>query len=262
MGVSKLNLITALGNIAPISLAESWDNCGMQIDLSPNEIKKILVTLEITKDIIAEAEDLGVDFIVTHHPLYFSSMRKIDSNDIIGKYTVDLIKKGISVYSAHTNFDKAQYGNNYYLAKILKLKDIKNFEEYGDDYIGLFGEISEVKSLRNIIKELQSSLKLGQNEIRVIGDYDEKINKIGLCTGAGISMLDIAVKSGCQLFITGDVKYHDAIKAKEMGMNVLDAGHYGTEKIFTPNMATQLKELLGDKVEIFSSSIDLNPFNL
>lgn len=261
MGISKLELLDTLEKIAPMKLAESWDNCGMQIDLEPKEIKKILVALEITKEVIKEAIDARADFIVTHHPLFFSSLKQVDCNIIAGNYTANCIQRGISVYSAHTNFDKAELGNNYYLAKLLNLKNVDNFDKYADEYIGLFGELSEKKLLKDIIVDIKNFLDLKTSEIRVIGNLDEKITQIGLCTGAGIDMLDIALSSGCQLFITGDVKYHDAIKAKEIGMNVIDAGHYGTEKIFVPNMAKQLKDALGDKVEIYESSIDINPFN-
>lgn len=261
MGISKFQLMDAMEKIAPIKLAEAWDNCGMQIDLGSKQINKILVTLEITKKIINEAKNLGVDFIVTHHPLYFSSFKNIYRNNITGNYTIGLIQQGISVFSAHTNFDKAELGNNFYLAQLLKLKNIRNLEQYGDEYIGLFGQLPESKLLKDIIDDLKCSLGLYPNEIKVVGNVDEEITQIGLCTGAGISMLDIAALNGCQLFVTGDVKYHDAIKAKEMGINVIDAGHYGTEKIFVPNMAKQLKDALRDNVEIFQSSIDINPFD-
>lgn len=261
MGISKLEFIDVMEKIAPSDLTETWDNCGMQIDLEQKEIKKILVTLEITKETIKEAVSLGVDFIVTHHPLYFSSFKNIDCNDIIGNYSVSLIQQGISVFSAHTNFDKAEFGNNFYLASLLNLKNVKNFSEFGEEYIGLFGVISEEMRLKELIDVIKKSLELQINEIKVVGNFEDKITKIGLCTGAGIDMLEIAALNGCQLFITGDVKYHDAIKAKEMGINVIDAGHYGTEKIFVPNMVKQLKDAFEGKVEVFQSAIDINPFN-
>lgn len=263
MSISKFELIHTLEKIAPLDLSESWDNCGMQIDLSPKEIFKILVTLEITKENIEEAIRRRADFIVTHHPIYFTGIKKVDSNTIIGNYTASLIKEGISVYSAHTNFDKAEFGNNSYLAQLLGLKNIKNFEEIhntGPNYIGLYGEMIENSDLLYIIKFLSKSLNLQNSEIKVIGDLHAKISKVGLCTGAGIDMMEISQLCGCQLFVTGDVKYHDGIKAKESGMNVIDAGHYGTEKIFVPNMATQLRKALGNKVEVMESEIDINPF--
>ncbi|QHI73662.1 Nif3-like dinuclear metal center hexameric protein [Aminipila terrae] len=253
--------MSTLEKIAPAELAESWDNSGFQINLEKGMINKILVTLEITGEVIKEAANLGVDMIITHHPLYFSPFKVVDRNTIIGNYTLELIKNGISVYSAHTNFDKAEYGNNFYLARLLNLKNINNFEKYSSDYTGLFGELPEKKSLKEIVREMEKLLDLHPNELRVVGNPEEQIRKIGLCTGAGIDMLEIAELNGCQLFITGDVKYHDAMKAKEKGMNVLDAGHYGTEKIFVSNMAGQLKNELKDAVEIFQSQVDINPFD-
>lgn len=261
MGISKLELIETMEKIAPISLSQPWDNCGMQINLGSKQLNKILVTLEITKEIIKEAKSLSVDMIVTHHPLYFSSFKRIDNNDIIGNYTVELIQQGISVYSAHTNFDKATYGNNFYLAELLNLKNIMNFDVFSDNYIGVFGELPHEIMLKDVVNNIKDSLNLQDNEIKTIGNSGNMVSKIGICTGAGMDMLEIAAANNCQLFITGDVRYHDAIKAREIGMNVIDAGHYGTEKIFIPNMAMQLKDALGSKVEIIESKVNINPFD-
>ncbi|QAT42898.1 Nif3-like dinuclear metal center hexameric protein [Aminipila luticellarii] len=261
MAISKLELIHALKKIAPAELAEPWDNSGMQIDLAQDEVKKILVSLEITKEVVQEAVTLGADLIVTHHPLYFSPLKRIDYKNIIGNYTVELIKNGISVYSAHTNFDKADRGNNFYLAKLLGLENLNSFEPFGKEFIGLFGDVSEKKPLKELVKEVECRLNLSPKELQVVGEPDQEISRIGLCTGAGAEMLDIASRTGCELFITGDVKYHDAMRAKETGMNVIDAGHYGTEKIFVRNMAEQLKELLKGQAEIFESQVNINPFD-
>ena len=92
MGISKLELIDTIEKIAPLALAEGWDNCGMQIDLQPENVEKIMVCLEMSKEIIDEAIENNVDFIITHHPLYFRGMKKIDNKDVIGNYTCKLIK--------------------------------------------------------------------------------------------------------------------------------------------------------------------------
>ncbi|WP_312091736.1 Nif3-like dinuclear metal center hexameric protein [Aminipila sp.] len=261
MTISKLELMNTMEKIAPSELAEPWDNCGMQIDLGAAEINKILITLEITTETVTEAEALGVDFIVTHHPLFFSPIKQIDGNNFTGNNVINLIRKGISVFSAHTNFDKAEKGNNFSLAELLKLKKVIDLNRFGMEYIGVFGELSEKKSIRAFMEDMQRQVDLKSSEIRLIGNPEAEINKIGLCTGAGIGMLEIAAANGCQLFVTGDVKYHDGIKAKEMGINVIDAGHYGTEKIFVPNMAKQLTQAFGNKVQIFESKVDINPFD-
>lgn len=261
MSISKLKIIETLENIAPLDLAESWDNCGMQIDLQPQNIEKVLVCLEVSNDIIEEAKRKGVDFIITHHPLYFRGLKKVDSNTVVGNYTCELIKNGISVYSSHTNFDKAEKGNNYYLAKLLELKEISSFEDIASDAIGVYGNFNNPISLKDLIVKLSEALNLSTEEIRFIGDINTKIDKVGLCTGAGVEMCALAQNIGCQVFITGDVKHHDAVDAMEMGMNVIDAGHYGTEKIFINNMAAQLKTIFGDKIEIIEAESNRNPFD-
>ncbi len=260
MSISRLELIDSIEKIAPRHLAEVWDNCGMQIDLEKENVNKILVSLEITKEVLREAKSLGVDFIITHHPLIFTGLKQIDSNDVTGNYIIDCINSGISVYSAHTNFDKAEKGNNYYLAELLELKDINKFEDIDLEYIGLYGELKDEIALNDVICKIKNKLELFDYEIKVVGQLDKKIKKVGLCTGSGIDMLDVAIKTGCQLFVTGDVKYHDAVKAKELNMNVIDAGHFGTEKIFVPNLCMQLKKVFFDRVEIIASKSDSNPF--
>jgi putative NIF3 family GTP cyclohydrolase 1 type 2 len=104
--------------LAPRELEEEWDNSGMQINMGNNEVSRVLVALEITKSLIAEAMMKGVDFIITHHPLLFNKIDQVDNNDIIGNYIIDLVKADISVYSAHTTFDEAFGGNNEYLADL------------------------------------------------------------------------------------------------------------------------------------------------
>ncbi|QIB69479.1 Nif3-like dinuclear metal center hexameric protein [Aminipila butyrica] len=261
MSISKWELIETLERIAPRELAEDWDNSGLQLNLPGNQVERILVTLEVTGAVIKEAVHKGADFIVAHHPLYFSSLKNIDSNNIIGNYTIDLIQNHISVFSAHTNFDRAPRGNNAYLASLLKLEDIEDFEDFGQGYMGLLGQLPQGRTLKGIAEELAGLLGIRQEDIRLVGDPQRQISKVGLCTGAGMDMLPAAALSGCQLLITGDVKYHDAVKAREMGMAVIDGGHYGTEKIFSENMAAQLKELLENKVEIFVTEVDGNPFD-
>ncbi|MBN7772410.1 Nif3-like dinuclear metal center hexameric protein [Clostridium aminobutyricum] len=261
MSISKIQLLEAIEKIAPIHLAESWDNCGIQIDLGKIKIEKILITLEITTDVIREAKEVGADFILTHHPLIFAPLKSINHNNITGKFIVSLIQSGISVISAHTNFDKADDGNNDYLASLMNLENIKCFDEGEDKYIGVYGDLKKECTLLDVCKILEKGLLLSSNEIRAVGPMDKKLSTIGVCTGAGADMLEIAILKNCDLLITGDVKYHDAMKAKELGICVIDAGHYGTEKIFVENMSEQLRKIFHEEVEIIESKVNVNPFD-
>ena len=118
------DFIREVENIAPLELQEPWDNSGIQIRAGNNEISKVLVALEINERVIDEAIGAGADMILTHHPLLFEEIKKIDSNEVAGNHIVKLIRRGISVYSSHTPFDKCIGGNNDYLGSILGIADI------------------------------------------------------------------------------------------------------------------------------------------
>lgn len=122
--VTYSEISDVLNQIAPLSLAEDWDNSGFQILLDKKEIRTVLLCLDVTAAVIKEAINANADLIISHHPMYFSSFRNIVSGDLISDYTIELIKNGISVYSSHTSFDKAEKGTNFYLAKMLGLSDL------------------------------------------------------------------------------------------------------------------------------------------
>ena len=128
MSMKMSELIAEIEVIAPREIEEEWDNCGMQINMGNQEVNRVLVTLEITKGVIAEAMMKDIDFIITHHPLLFNKIDVVDYNSITGNYIIDLIKAGISVYSAHTTFDDAFGGNNEYLADIFGLSRIRRIK--------------------------------------------------------------------------------------------------------------------------------------
>ena len=261
--ISIDELKEALDRIAPEATAEPWDNCGIQINTGKESFEKILVCLEITKAVIKEAKERHADIIVTHHPLYFGSFKQIDNNKVTGNYTVELVKADISVYSSHTCFDKAAGGNNTNLCGILGLKNIEPlFTGEGKfDYVGYTAEFPQETTLEEAAKLVSEALRLEPGELRYTGDAQKTVKKVGVCTGAGADITFEAAEKGCELFITGDVKYHEAQNARELGIALIDAGHFGTEKIFAANMAHHLKREIGSRAEVLVSEIDINPFS-
>ena len=255
--MQSTELIQRIENFAPPELQEEWDNSGIQIDVGFPQVNKVLTALEINDDVITEAMDEGADWIVTHHPLIFTSTSSVDYRDVTGKYIQRLVRASISVYSAHTSFDAAEGGNNDYLGKLLGFKDIKHFHD--DSRYLRRTDLPEEKYFGDIIKDAAEKLGVDLRLFRAVGDPETKIKRIGWCTGAGAEFLQKAFDEGCQLYITGDVKYHDAQKAKALGLCVLDAGHFGTENIFKDNMADVIAK--GGGVEVIKSKVDLNPFS-
>ncbi|WP_206457806.1 Nif3-like dinuclear metal center hexameric protein [Anaerovorax sp. IOR16] len=263
MSISMSECRKIFNEIASESLQESWDNCGMQIDMGREYVERILVCLEITKDIVNEAIEENADLIVTHHPLLFHSIKKIDKNTIIGNYLIDLIFTGISVYASHTAFDTADGGNNDDLAKrlgLLNISQMKNEEYTEERAMGRMGYLPQPMSLSKLAEVLDKTLEYCGG-IKISGDTETIIQKVGLCTGAAGEFIERAAQCGCDVYITGDVKHHEAQMAKEMGICLIDAGHFGTEHLFRKNMAAQLRDKTNGRVVIIESKIDLNPYN-
>jgi len=264
MSIETKELIRILDEIAPLSDQEEWDNSGIQIDMGRMEVNRILVCLEITREVVEEAISEDVDFIVTHHPLIFHGLRKIDKNDVTGSNLLDLIFTGISVYSSHTCFDSTRGGNNDDLATRLQLHRISRLAIPGQVYkaqsMATQGYLDTPMRLADFAIYLDDVLE-HPGGIKVSGDPDRVIKKVGLCTGAGGEFAYAAAAAGCDVFISGDVKHHEAQAAKEQGMCMIDAGHFGTEFIFTENMAKKLRNRSGGAVEILQSQVNVNPYD-
>ncbi|MCL1983375.1 MAG: Nif3-like dinuclear metal center hexameric protein [Clostridiales bacterium] len=254
--MTQLNEVTGfIESIASLELAADWDNTGMQIDVGKKNVGKALVALEITEDVAEEAQAGGVDLIITHHPLIFKPLSVVDYNNSTGNIIIELIKRGISVYSAHTNFDAADGGNNDYIAWLLALSNVKKFETAP---IGRYGELNAPMPFGEVCSLVKGLLKL--EHMAAVGNPGAQIRKIGICSGASADLIDDAIGSGCDLYLTGDVKYHDAHHAMSRGLCLIDAGHYGTEKFFVCNMAGKLSAAFGSKLEVVQSKVSLEPF--
>lgn len=255
---------SALERIAPPGLAEEWDNSGFQVRITDGrQIRRILVSLEISGDVVSEAISKGADMIVTHHPLIFGKISKVDDKQITGNYLIRLIQAGISVYSAHTSFDSALNGTNQYLAEQLGLEEIRPLAPSAlpgaeDCGMGRTGVFSEPLSFEAFMQRLVSACD--RNIYRIAGKAPESVSKVSLCTGAGAEFIGAAAENGSDVYITGDVKYHDARDACETGVCVVDAGHFGTENIFSENFAAQLRAQKIEGLEVLVSESDLNPF--
>ena len=242
--MKKTDLLKTLDKIAPVSLAEEWDNCGMQVDLGKSEINTVYVTLEVTQNVINKAKEAGADMIIAHHPLLFSSiaithLRTDNANE---KNLIDLVKNDMEVYSSHTCFDAASRGNNDYFARLLGLERIRTFA----GQIARIGKLKEPVTLAEY--ERYAALKLGSHiGMTVWGDPKKLIRNVAVCTGYGGDMWEEALKEGADLFISGEFKHHEMSYMTQTDMAFITAGHAVTEWIFVPNMAEQLRQMtLGD----------------
>lgn len=229
-----------LDKISPFELQEKWDNSGLIIGDMSREVSQIVVALDIDEEMI-EATEVNTLFVV-HHPLIFGKMTQLD----FAKYPSNLIEKMIlkrqSLIALHTNFDQTHL-NRYVFENILGFK-----VESQDPFVCMAKGEWHYKELLSLLKE-----KLNLPTLKVIGKK-EKINSIALTTGAGASLMD-EVEADC--FLTGDIKYHDAMKAMSEDLMMVDIGHYESEKFFAEIILDELKVL--PLLAIISNS--KNPFH-
>jgi dinuclear metal center YbgI/SA1388 family protein len=280
MAVKTEELIKAIENFAPPAIQESWDNSGWQINLREPEVSRVLVALEITERVADEAKEIGADFLLTHHPLFFMPMKNVDRASFEGGYATALIAAGISVYSAHTSFDAAQGGMNDTLAEICGVENVRPFipEIEMDVPDGIIADGSQIGAEGQgapIARagELAESLPFWQyaeivakrigmeGRIKTSGDPNKIIQKVALCGGSGGDYIPDVTRQGFDLYITSDIKHHQAQWAKERRLCLIDGGHYGTEKHFVPVCALRLREIFGAELDVAETQISLDPWN-
>lgn len=360
------DILRVMEKIAPSFLAEDWDNSGLQIGQHDRQVKKICVALDPLPDVISDACNRQADLLITHHPLLFSPLKRIDLASPVGKMIEMAIQHHLTILSAHTNLDSAVGGINDILAQIIGLKTISvlthpaqsrnvklavyvpsDYEdkvlnalfetdagkigeysccsfrnpgtgtflpsEKSDPFIGKRGEIAHVSEIRieavvpkaglertirhiraahpyqtmaydvypwiaheDVIQGLgrigsldtemtladlarQVKNKLDPRFIKMVGNPSMPIRKAALCSGSGSSLMKDFLASDAQVYITGDLRYHDARDAQAKGKALIDIGHFCSEHIIVNALADTLRSVLTD-IEIETCKIESDPF--
>ena len=248
--------------IAPEEMAYDFDNVGFLVGCSDTSVSRILVCLDITSDVITEALDIGAEMIVAHHPL-FSSLKRVNDMDIQGKKVVRLLTGGISAVCMHTNLDAVRGGVNDALAVAVGIADENEEAEPLSDKVklptgeivscGRVGYLKEPCSMTDYLGKLKSTLKV--NGLRY-HDAGRNVHKIAISSGAGGDEWDNAVKSGCDTFITADIKYHLFLNAKELGINIIDGGHFCTENLVSEVLLKKISDAFPSTEVVISKAQD------
>lgn len=235
-------LVAVLEAKYPRNLAEDWDNVGLLVGDGEKELHKILFALDVTHKVIDYAIKQEVDMIITHHPIIFRPIKALRQEDNIGSKIFALVKAGINVYTLHTNLDAQKQGLNDYLLEKLGIFDSKVLDKREDGTgIGRIFSWKEGKTIQEVETILKEKLALPFLR-KVVPDFHKKIFKVCFVNGSGMSYWKLARAKGVDLFITGDISYHDALDAYESGMIVMDIGHLETERFFSELLLRDLKE--------------------
>lgn len=239
---------------APFRYQMGFDNAGFLVGRGGAEVTKVLVALDITPEVIAEAVELGAQLIVAHHPVIFGQIGQVTDETSTGRKVLSLIEHGIAAICAHTNLDAAEGGVNSELARRMGLENPVPLEVDGEDEngvpygIGRVGTLPAPMSLADFAAYTKKSLDL--EGVRVL-DAGVPVSKVAVGGGSCGSMLPLAKAQGCDTFVTSDLKHDLYLEARDMGINLLDAGHYSTETVVCPVVKTWLEEAFpGLSVEV------------
>ena len=236
----------AMDAIAPLKTQMEWDNSGLLVGDPQGEVTKILVALDATPGVIREAEELGAEMIVSHHPVIFHPVKRL----LAGEAPYEAAVRGIAVYCAHTCYDMAEGGVNTALADALGLKDrVPLWEERPGEpegrKLGLAGELPCGMSREELAAWVEEALGLPQNYVRWVPEAGpEVIRRVAVCGGAGADFLGNARALECGAYVTGDVRRHEYLEAERLGLLLMDAGHFATEQIAMPGLRGQLARAL------------------
>ncbi len=234
MAVTVGQILDVINGIAPPELQESYDNVGLLAGHPARSVERILVALDLTEGAVREAQEIDAQLIVTHHPILFRGRKNLREDDAEGAAVCAMIRAGISLIAAHTNFDNAPCGVNDALASALELKDVEPVSNALR--IGTLEKVQTPASIGAMVEE-----KLGGRARVYASRPDARIERVAVCGGSGGEFFKEAISAGAQAYVTGEIRHHDALAAVAGGLCVVEAGHYETEHIALKLLADSLQ---------------------
>ncbi|MDE0866294.1 MAG: Nif3-like dinuclear metal center hexameric protein [Rubripirellula sp.] len=257
---------TSLASIAPLRLAEDWDNVGLLVGNRTQSISKVMTCLTVTPNVVSEAVEQQVGLIVAHHPLPFKPLARITSDTIPGEMVLRLIASGVAVYSAHTAFDSAAQGINQRWADLLSLESVEALVPVTDqpgvakrsdiEGTGRLGCLAHPESLQDFVS--RAAAAVGASCPRYVGDPERKVSRIALACGSGGSFLSAARRRGCDAMITGEATFHTCLEAESFGIGMGLLGHYWSERFAMESLAEILAKTFPE-LDIWASRTEHDP---
>lgn len=230
-------IIEKLETLSPVSYAEAWDNIGLLAGRRDKEVNTIYIALDATDDVIEEAVRLKADLLLTHHPLIFKKMSRVNTDDFIGRRVFRLIQNDICYYAMHTNFDvmgMADAAADELRLQNCQVLNVTYEDEISKEGCGRFGSFAKKISLAECAELVKRTYQVPN--VRVFGNLTDMVEIAAVMPGSGGSYIQDALRAGADVMITGDIDHHEGIDAIAQGLNIIDAGHYGIEKLFIPYM--------------------------
>lgn len=252
----------AIEEFAPLPLQESYDNAGLQVGDPEMPVSAVLLCLDVTEEILKEAVRRGCNMIVSHHPLIFKGLKNLTGADQTQKIVIEALKSNLAIYSAHTNLDSTNEGVSYEMAHLLHLEDIEVLVPHEADEnagLGIIGmttsPIPKLEFLRKVKEAFNvKALRYSAQSPHLV------IRKVALCGGSGGSFIRTALQRGADIYISGDIKYHD-YTTYGLNMLIADIGHYESELCSRRILSRIIREAYPECITYFAES-ESNPIKI
>ena len=223
---------------APFQLQMDFDNAGLLVGRREHPVERVLIALDITDEVIQEAIEVGVQLIVSHHPMIWGGAKTVTGEDVTGRRILTLAEHGVAAICAHTNLDLVADGVNDALAQALGLADIAHLRWMGKDGQGRdygLGREGTVPDGPVSPAEFAARVKaaLGSACVRFV-DAGRPVHRVAVGGGACAELMGDALADGCDTLVTADLKYDHFLSARAQGLNLMDAGHFPTENVVCP----------------------------
>ena len=250
------DVIAVLEEQSPTSFACEWDNVGLLAGREDKEVNKIYIALDASDEAVEAAIEAGADLLLTHHPLIFKGLKRIVSDDFIGRRLIKLIQNDIAYYAMHTNFDVK--GMADLSAAMIGLEDAEVLDvtavaEGKQEGIGRVGKLMQPITVKDCARLVKAAFSL--KEIKIFGESDWVLTRAAISPGSGKSEIENALARKADVLITGDIDHHEGIDAAARGLCIMDAGHYGLEHIFIRYMKEYLEKHCRE-LEIIAQEIE------
>ena len=252
-------VIQILESLAPTRYACSWDNVGLLLGRRDKNVHKILAALDVTDRVLEEVEEGGYDMLVTHHPIIFRPITRVNDNDYLGRWMLQLLSRDISCYAMHTNFDIAPGGMADLASKRLELRAERPLEimvTEGETPLGIgkIGTLADPCTIRELCDRVKETFQIPFVTMYT-ANADRPARRIAICPGSGKGMTKLAEENECDVLISGDFGHHDGMDAVAAGVSLINAGHYGLEHIFPEFITGYLREHLGGRVQVDAADV-------
>lgn len=232
-----------LEQLSPLQYAEEWDNVGLLLGDEEQEIRHIMIALDASDAVVRQAVEQKADLLLTHHPMIFRPLKQINNRSMIGRRIWKLATNQICYYAMHTNFD-VKGGMADLAAQRLELSDTEPLEVTvvegsQPEGIGKVGRIAEPMTVEQLAHKVREAFNI--ENVMLYGNPEKQVTRVAISPGSGKSEIEHALNKKADVLITGDIGHHEGIDAVDMGLEIIDATHYGLEHIFISFMKEYLE---------------------